>query len=294
MQTGSPAFVLDTDIGTDVDDLLALALILGSDDLDLRAVTTVYGDVELRARIVAKVFRTAGAPAPSITVGERATRSGREVWWPGHEGETIADLDAQTYSSARDAVSELASARTVVAIGPLTNVATAVERAGHGIERIVMMGGEFAAGVVEHNIRCDVTAADVVFRSGVPILAIGLEQTERIRLRHDDLDRIGRSGPLGALIGAEMRRFWEFADQDYNVPHDPLAVLSLARPDLFEITRGTIELEALGPDEGMTRFTATPDGPHAIVTGMDVGAVADEVLARIVRACSPSPQPSTP
>ncbi|MEU4014450.1 nucleoside hydrolase [Microbacterium sp. NPDC028030] len=283
MQMIPTHFTLDTDIGTDVDDLLAIAMILGSPELELEAVCTVYGDVHLRAQIVAAVFATIGRPAPPIALGERETRSGREVWWPGHEGETIDGLAAHTYSADRDGVAELARADTVAAIGPLTDVAAAVEASGHRIRRIVMMGGEFDAGIVEHNIRCDIAAADAVFRSGVPVVAVGLEQTERIRLAHAELDRIAEAGPLGAMIGAEMRRFWSFAAQDHNVPHDPIAVLMLARPDLFELARGEISVQLDGADAGMTGFVRSESGPHSIVVDMDVDAVATEILECILR-----------
>ncbi|WP_353114889.1 nucleoside hydrolase [Microbacterium sp.] len=276
-------FALDTDIGTDVDDLLALAMILGSPELDLQAVATVYGDVALRARIVAKVFATVGLTPPPIALGEAETRSGRAVWWAGHEGETIPDLAAQTFTAARSGVDELAAAETVAAIGPLTSMAAAVEAPGGAIRRVVIMGGEFRTGVVEHNIRCDIAAAAALFASGVPVLAVGLDQTERIRLSHAELDRITSSGPLGGMIGAEMRRFWQFAEQDYNVPHDPIAVLTLARPDLFRVEAGTITVDADGPDAGVTRF-APGDGPHAIVADMDVEAVGAEILDRILAA----------
>lgn len=283
MQMIPTPFTLDTDIGTDVDDLLAIAMILGSPELDLEAVCTVYGDVHLRARIVSAVFATIGRPAPPIALGERETRSGRDVWWPGHEGETIRDLDRYEFAAERGGVAQLAVADTIAAIGPLTDIAAAVEKPDHAVQRIVMMGGEFAAGIVEHNIRCDVAAAHAVFRSGVPLLAVGLEQTERIRLAHAELDRIAEAGPLGALIGAEMRRFWSFAEQDYNVPHDPIAVLTLARPDLFEVATGEIAVATDGTDAGVTRFTPG-DGPHSIVVDMDADAVATEILDRILRA----------
>src|SRR5690606_36751268 len=156
--------------------------------------------------------------------------------------------------------------------------------ADHRIERIVMMGGEFAEGNVEHNIRCDDAAADVVFRSGVPVLAVGLEQTERIRLSHAELDRIAEAGPLGAMIGAEMRRLWCLAAQAYNAPHDPTAVLALARPDLFDVAQGVISVQRDGADAGRTSCVPPPDGPLAIVVDMDVDAVSAEILDRILKA----------
>lgn len=277
---GPEEFVLDTDIGTDVDDLLALAMVFGSPELAIRAVTTVYGDVALRARIVAKAFAAAGLDAPAIAPGRAETLSGRDVWWPGHEGSTIDDLDEQTYESPDPAIDLLAASPTVVAIGPLTNMAAAVDRGDHAIRRVVMMGGEFRSGLVEHNIRCDIDAARGLFDSRVPVLAVGLDQTERVRLGAEELARIGAAGPLGQLVGAEMKRFWSFASQDYNVPHDPIAVLTLARPDLFETSSGIVAVS----DDGLTHFTPDPDGPHSIVTDMDVAAVASEIISRILVA----------
>ena len=71
---------LDADIGSDVDDLLALAMILGLPELNLRAVTTVYGDTLLRARMVRRVYAVARRPAAPVAAGSRETRSARPVW----------------------------------------------------------------------------------------------------------------------------------------------------------------------------------------------------------------------
>jgi purine nucleosidase len=278
------SFALDTDIGTDVDDLLALALILGSDDAEVPLVTTVYGDVELRARIASKAYASAGRPAPRIVPGLAETLSGRDVWWPGHEGSTIADLDLHVFTAGGDAVRELAATDRIVAIGPLTNVAAAVHEPGPRIAEIMLMGGEFTRGIVEHNIRCDVTAAQRTFGSTATVTVIGLEQTERVRLEHADLDLIASAGALGELLAAEMQRFWEFAAQDYNVPHDPLAVLAVLRPELFAFETGTIAVA----DDGVTSFTPSTDGRHRIVTDMDVPAVASQIRQRILAGAAAS------
>lgn len=288
LTTASPAtFVLDTDIGTDVDDLLALALILGSPELELKAVSTVYGDVALRARIAARAFAVAGRAAPSIAPGLAETRSGREVWWPGHEGSTIADLDEQAFHTSRDAVAELAAATHVAAIAPLTNVAAAVERPGHAIREIVMMGGAFGDERIEHNIRCDVTAAHTVFESGTSVTVVGLEQTERISLDRQDVGRIAAAGPLGRLIEAEVLRFWDFTGTSTNVPHDPLALLLLTTPDLFQAERGAITVDA----DGRTGFSAFAGGAHRVVTDYDVDEAKRQIVDRIVTACTTIPTP---
>ena len=79
--------ILDTDIGTDVDDILALVLALRSPEVSLAAVTVVYGDVDLRARMVAKTLALAGAPAIPIGRGiSQPLLRQRPVYWAGHEG----------------------------------------------------------------------------------------------------------------------------------------------------------------------------------------------------------------
>jgi purine nucleosidase len=276
------SIALDTDIGSDVDDLLAIAVILGSPELSVSAVTTVYGDVDLRARIAARAFAAAGRAAPPITPGRATTRSGREVWWAGHEGATMANLGDQSYSPSPSAIDDLAHTEHVVTIGPLTNLAEALEQPGHGIREITMMGGAFD-GRTEHNIRSDVAAADVVFRSGVEITTVGVEQTERVGFSSRELSGLG--GELGRTLEGEARHYWKFTEQDRNTPHDPIAILMLTSPQLFRFDRGHISVETTGADEGLTRFRPDPEGRHRVVRDLDVDAVEREIEKRLRAAC---------
>lgn len=274
------ALVLDTDIGSDIDDLLALAVIFGSPELEVSAVTTVYGDVALRARIVAKAFASARLRTPPIAAGLGQTRSGRSAWWAGHEGSTIDDLDEQEFAAEKSAIDAVAAAHLVVAIGPLTNVAAALEEPDQQIEQIVMMGGAFD-GRTEHNIRSDVDSAAVVFESGVEIAAVGIEMTERVRFTERELS--GLMGDLGCLITTEVQRYWAFAGQTWNNPHDPIAILMMAAPDLFDFDRGHIRV---GGTDFVTHFEPDPVGPHRIVRDLDVEGVRRELVTRIRRACA--------
>ncbi len=86
--------IFDTDMGTDVDDCLALALILSSPELQLEGVTCVYGDVDLRARMTLKLLRLQGHPQVPVTVGARKPLLNlRPVFWPGHEGKGLLSPD---------------------------------------------------------------------------------------------------------------------------------------------------------------------------------------------------------
>ncbi|TCC46695.1 nucleoside hydrolase [Kribbella capetownensis] len=286
MQTAS-SLTFDTDLGSDVDDVLALATILGSPELDLAAVTTVYGDTLVRARMAARVATVAGRAIDPIVPGRTETRSGRPVWWAGHEGALLPDLDRETVATDTDPIGVLAASPTVVAVGPLTNVAEAVERPGHQIEQLCVMGGDFLSADAEHNIKCDVDAAAAVFASGVPATVIGIDQTSRLRLGGAVVAEFEAAGPLGQLLGAEMRQFWSFSASDSNVPHDPAAVLMLTDPDLFTFATGRIEVD----EAGITSFTPG-DGPHRIVADLDAERVAQRIVDRILVACAGSPNPS--
>jgi purine nucleosidase len=279
----------DTDIGSDVDDVLALATILGSPELELAGVTTVYGDTLLRARMVARVASVAGRSVGPIVAGRSETRSGREVWWAGHEGVLLPDLDREEVAREVDPIQLLAGSGTVIAVGPLTNVAEAVERLGHRIEQLYVMGGDFSLATAEHNIKCDADAAAVVFAAGVPATVIGIDQTTRIRLGAEVVATIEKAGPLGGLLAGEMRQFWKFMATDSNVPHDPAAVLMLTDPDLFTFTTGRIEVD----EAGFTRLSPG-GGPHHIVSDLDTERVAQRILDRILTACRGDPTRSVP
>ena len=276
--------VLDTDIGSDVDDVLALATVFGSPELRLDGVTTVYGDTLLRARMVSRVAAVAGRSTGPVVPGRTEPRSGRPVWWPGHEGALLEALDCEPVSTEYDAADVLAAAPRVIAIGPLTNLAEALERPDRGVQELFLMGGRFNEGRAEHNVRCDVAAASAVFEAGLPTTVFGLEQTTRIQLGESVVERVAAAGELGQLLAAEMRQFWQFTEKDFNVPHDPAAVLMLVEPALFEFRSGQISVV---PDEGVTRFTPAADGPHRIVSDLDPDAVAGRIVDRILAACRP-------
>jgi len=270
--------VLDTDIGSDVDDLLALAMLLGSPEWDVAAVSTVYGDTVRRARMVRRAYRLAHRPAPPIAAGARETRSGRPVWWAGHEGKLMPDLDAEPVDQTLDATALLRSGAIVAAIGPLTNVAAAIGRQ-HRIERLVVMGGNFASDEPEHNIKSDVAAAQAVFDAGVPALVTGIDQTGRVVLDEDAVAAIRSSGSLGELLAAEIQQFRAWLGRP-NSPHDPIAILAAIRPDLFTVVSGRITVDPAGA----TTLHRRDDGPHRVVVDLDPPAVLAEIVTRVRRA----------
>jgi purine nucleosidase len=276
---------IDTDIGTDVDDLWTLAMLPGLAGIDLEAVTLVYGDTDVRARLASVTLAAMGIDVP-VYRGCEQPLSGKAVMWAGHEGVGVPGLADARYAAgdAVDVLIELAAAEPcsleVLAIGPLTNIATAIRRDpafARSVRRFWVMGGEFQAGWPEHNFASDAVATEIVLGSGAPITIVPLDQTLRVAVDEHDVDRIAAVHPIGPLMADEARRFWQFLSglregmpNDRSWAHDPLTLLALAEPEWFTFTRMAVAVEADGrvrgtPDEVSVVEVATdldPEGAH--------------------------------
>jgi len=284
--------VLDTDIGSDADDALALAVVAGSPELTLDAVITVYGDTRLRARLARRYLANTTLPRNLLVAsGTEAARSGRDVWWAGHEGSLFTDLESQpTATGGVRLLTEIVAARPgkvdVLAIGPLTNIAAALDldpKFESNVRTLVMMGCDFrggAAAAPEHNIEMDIDAAQRVFASGLDIVVGGLDLTLRHALCAPEVAEIAGSGPLGRILADEIDVWWRYIDEDQNCPHDAVLAIWLARPDMFTSTRSQVEIDDLG------RSIAHPDreGRVRILDTSNPAAITAEIVARIVSA----------
>lgn len=300
-------FLLDTDIGTDVDDLLTLAMLPGIVDADLVAVTTVYGDTDLRARIAAVACDQLGL-RPRIAAGQREPLSGRQVFWAGHEGDGIDGLSGADYDHGAGGVGvQLETSRSyrghleVVAIGPLTNLATAIladpDFAGR-IRHLYLMGGDFRAEPTrpEHNFRSDALATWIVLHAGIPTTICGYEITTQVLLTAPDIDRIERGSPAGPLLADQTRRFWTWLatwaspeHQHANSPHDPMALLTAFRPELFRFE--AVRIDVTASDDagaagvaGAVRATADPASPLRVVRDAQFAEVKEAVVGGLVTA----------
>lgn len=234
--------ILDTDIGTDVDDALALAVLLGSNDVDFIGITTVYGDVCLRSQIAMNLCSMVNRKIPTY-MGEDKTISGREVWMSGSEGKNFKDLDSFTPqpTSAVDflvnTVVTQPEAINVIAIGPLTNIARAIQSNQDfekKVKRVWIMGGDFTQSRVEHNFKCDVDAARIVLESNVPISILDLPGSQKTIIRMEEIEQIRNAPVFGALLYSEIMSWIEPRNQDWTIPHDPIAALALLAPEFFE------------------------------------------------------------
>jgi purine nucleosidase len=287
--------IFDTDIGTDVDDILALALLAKSPELKLIGVTTVYGNTPLRAKITKVTCDLIGCTDTAVLIGEKKTLTGRQISWAGHEGYGVPDLDKAEVSNTPGAVDYLLGAAKrfageleVLATGPLTNIATAAQKDAASfskIKHLYLMGGAFWLDRPEHNIKCDPEAAKIVFESGIPITAIGLDLTLRVLLEADDVRQIAQLGNgAGALLEDQILRWWELRNITANHPHDPLAALAMVRPDLFIFENWDVDVTKEGRVEGLTRLRQPLKGKTRIGADVFARTAQKEIVRRIVGA----------
>jgi purine nucleosidase len=297
-----PRIILDTDIGTDVDDILALGLALRSPEISLAAVTVVYGDVDLRARMVARTLALADAAAVPLGrgIGQPLLRQ-RGVYWAGHEGVGLLTGDEPTPAMphAVDLIVRTVRAEpggiTLVPIGPLTNLAAAVIMdAGIVplVREVVMMGGVVGRGAaytlppIEHNISCDPEAAAIVFEAGWPITMVGLDVTTRVNLRRDHLARLTQRGdPFTTMLADQAARYMDHRGRAFTPLHDPLAMATLIEPALVQTRPMHVAVELHGAQTaGMTVArppTAEQSANARVALDVDADRAIDVLLSRL-------------
>ena len=276
--------LFDTDIGDDIDDALALALALQSPELDVRGVTTVIDDVELRTRLAWKELGIYGRRDIPLATG--ASEPLLDKVWNNksrqYEVLTAADefpatarkhgvqLIVETLMASPDKI-------TIVPVGPLTNIALALKtepRIKQKIERIVLMGGAFFPPRAEYNILRDRVAAEIVFQSGVPITAVGLDVTMKCKLEGADLDRLRAATNPASQFVVRLIELWQNGRPGvYPTLHDPLAMATALRSSLVETQAGGVEVETSSPlTFGTTVFTPADrlKGPATTRVARDV------------------------
>lgn len=289
--------ILDTDIGDDIDDALALAFALQSPELDVRAVVTVLQHRERRADLAWKILQL--YDREDIPVGMGAEQP--LLAPPRHdEVRQTAALSAQDrlpQARRRNGLELyletcLKSPRkvTILAYGPLTNVALALKaepRLAGRIERLVLMNGVFLSPRLEYNTVRDPEAAAIVFSSGIPVITVGLDVTLRCRLEEQDMQRLAAS-PLPAVrFLRELIAIWQEGRPERRpILHDPLAVAVAFRPDLVKLERGRVEVETRGtPDRtyGMTLFRPDPKGLVEIAGEVEARRFLDLFMERVLQ-----------
>lgn len=301
---------VDTDPG--VDDLLALALCLASPEVRIVGLTTVAGNAPLPA-VTENAVRFLALAGEAIPVGKGAARPLRAApvtaaHVHGEDGRLGVKLPpAPPPSLAAEEVFRQSLERdppaTVLALGPLTNVAALLERHPGLLERteIVWMGGSLSRGNVtpaaEFNSYVDPDAADAVLGSGLAVRVIGLDATQQVRLCAGDLPPAGfgegrRGRVLGELIERLMRRETALRGEASATLHDPCAAAALIAPERFRFEALPLRVRVdAGEERG--RLVTAPEGSRPRVryaVGVKGRGVAAFFLERIAAWARSEPE----
>jgi inosine-uridine nucleoside N-ribohydrolase len=245
--------IIDTDIGDDIDDTLALALVLSSERLRPRAISTVYAEVHQRARLAAHMLRVWGRGDIPVVPGESLpyVNRPRTGWAAQCEIVDATDVFDNVFDQSVESVFEESACNglrrlTLLAIGALTNLARAFDRDAKlpgRFDEIVMMGGSSDGERVEWNIGCDPEAAQIVFNVDVPIRIIPIEITERCLMRESFLSRIRSSDTEHHRLISRLIAMWAHRNGTHApVLHDPLAVGCMLWPELYRFEPVTVDV----------------------------------------------------
>jgi purine nucleosidase len=295
----SHKLIVDTDIGSDIDDALALLLLLHLKEIDFLGITTVYGNVELRGKIAQRILKSADIDVPVVVGLGSPLMPHLPLWHTGKEGvgilneselqSPLSDWGLRTDAPEFLVEQILASPGnvTILAIGALTNVARALEiepRFVKTVRRIVFMGagvtyenpipadllpGNEYVACPSHNVRCDVEAARRVFAARLPITVLTNDVTTRVWWGGETVQYFLRATePLETVAVAKLLKVW----LDYRTrifgqpiegtcPHDPLTVAEAVYTGKFvKYVQGWITVR----DDASTSFIPDPAGPHSV------------------------------
>ncbi|MFP4035589.1 MAG: nucleoside hydrolase [Desulfovermiculus sp.] len=276
--------LIDTDPG--VDDALALLLALHSDALAVKAITTVCGnvDVETATSNLGTVLSLVPGPHPVLAKGAKRPLV-REPFFAGHvhganglggtesvqgAAATAAMADREGHEEIVNQINSSFEPLTLITLGPLTNIALALERdakIGGNVTQMIMMGGAYLGPgnitpAAEFNVFADPEAADRVFRSGIPLIAVGLDVTRQVRLDRETLNAWVQDSNSALRRKVQewtehSLRFMHDLDGEASIPlHDPLAVLVAMDQGLVKTQPMHVAVETAG---GITRGMTLAD-----------------------------------
>jgi purine nucleosidase len=294
---------LDTDLGGDLDDLCALALLLAHPDIEITGITTAADAGGRRCGYVKYALRLAGRSDIPVAAGADVSL-GYLRWRPGYYAD--ADYWPEPIAPSPNPLEEalgliersVERSATIVGIGPYTNLAL-LDRRRPGLLDVapLYLMGFFVRPVPEGfprwdidtdwNVQSDVAAARRLLEAHSPTL-IPVEVTLQTSLRRSDLPRLRQASPLGALLARQAEAFARderneekigqtcagLPDDLINFLHDPLACAVALGWD--GVTIATLPLRAVLNEAGYLRAVISTDGkPTRVVTGVDANRFGD-------------------
>jgi pyrimidine-specific ribonucleoside hydrolase len=292
-QAQSTPILIDTDAGSD--DIMAVALLLSHPSVTIDAITVDNGlaHVDAGARNMGRLLDLAGRKDVPVFAG-RSTPLRGKAEFPADWRKISDDLPGvalppasrppETRGAADYLVDRLSKGPPVqiLALGPLTNIAEALQRnrsIAANIREIVIMGGAVRVpgnlqdgGVfhtknqtAEWNMFIDPLAASIVFRSGVPLRLIALDATNKVLISREFLREFQAKArsPLGRVVAGVLEADRQIIDGGFFYAWDPLAAAALLKPGIVKTAAMHIDIREDAPEEGRT--AEGPGAPNAKV-----------------------------
>uniref|UniRef100_A0A5B6Z305 Inosine nucleosidase n=1 Tax=Davidia involucrata TaxID=16924 RepID=A0A5B6Z305_DAVIN len=281
--------IIDTDPG--IDDSMAILMAFNSPQLEILGLTTIFGNVttEDATRNALLLCEIAGCPGVPVAEGSPEPLKGGQprvadfIHGSDGLGNTFLPppkskkIEKTASEFLVDKVSECPGEVSILALGPLTNLALAVKRDSSfasKVKRLVILGGAFFAlgnvnPAAEANVYGDPEAADIVFTSGANIVVVGINITTQVKMTDADLSELRQSEGRHAQFISNMCKFyrdWHVkSDGVYGIfLHDPVSFVALIRPDLFTYKRGVVRVETQGiclghtlMDQGLKKWNSS-------------------------------------
>lgn len=271
--------LLDTDIGTDIDDAVCLAYLLAQPEAELVGVTTVTGQADRRAMMVSALCQVAGVNVP-IYPGIEKPLLVAPVQTEAQQAEALGNWahDTEFPQNAaidfmRQAIRAYPHEITLVAVGPLTNVALLFAldpQIPSLLKRLVLMSGYFFGSEKspEWNVKLDPHAAQMVYQAGVQdVLAVGLDVTTKVQMDSPTVHSRFDTKLLRPVL--DFAEVW-FRVRPHITFHDPLAATLIFDESICEYEQGEVTVElGEGANRGLTHWNPQKS-VHRIARAVDV------------------------
>ena len=296
----STPVILDTDIGTDIDDTWALVMLLNSPELDLKAVVTSHGDTRYRALLSAKLLGVGGREDVAVGQGSgdgnlSASRRGQEAWLEGYApGDYAGPYHEDGVALMVDTILASAEPVTVLCIGPASTTADALRAAPqiasqaefvgmHGAVRRGYRGSE--TPVPEYNVFQDVAAFRTVLAASWPVTLTPLDTCGIVALEGDEYAAVrDADAPLARALMANYRAWAEvlgrpaMAEGRSSTLFDTVAVYLAYANDLL----GMETVGLVVADDGLTFESADGREVDAAMEWRDLAAFRKHLVQRLI------------
>ena len=296
--------ILDTDIGDDIDDTWALALVLKSPEFDLKLAVGDYGNPEYRARLLAKFLQAAGRADVPVGVGVEHKVGGglrQEAWLKGFD---LAAYPGKVHRDGVQAIIDTVMASpekvTLLCIGPVPNIAAALQREPRlaqrarfvGMHGSVRMGYDGTAKLsAEWNVKAAPSALQAVFAAPWDVTITPLDTCGRVRLKGAKYAAVRDSADPVVRALVENYRIWtEFNAAKSGKPaavpaesstlYDTVAVYLALATDLCAMEKVTLRVD----DQGFTREDPAGKAVQAALAWKDLPAYEDWLVGRLTGA----------